>query len=151
MSIVVVIVLVAGWALWRERSRMSGLEQWMTGRGFTRRFPVPTEGPEPATRLVARMSTYRARNWGLVLQGAIDGVPVVVGEHESSVPGKREGLWHTMVMWPDATVRELDESPHGGSLVRDDGYCAWRVRGNITAERMEALLAEFATVHRLLP
>jgi hypothetical protein len=219
ISVVVVIVLVAGFALWRERSRMAGLEQWMTNRGFTRRFPVPPDGPEPATRLVAHMSTYRARIWGLVLEGDIDRVPVIVGEHESSIPGRRQGFWHTMVMWRDAgahgtivlhravgpkvitdtvsalsepvldaardvagleardlsqqtrtpggwtvvaepllrdgwlsagKVRQLDDAPHGGSLVRDDGWCAWRVRGNVTVERMEALRAEFAAVRRLL-
>jgi hypothetical protein len=86
VSIVVVVVLVLAVALGRERWRVSRIEGWARNKGFSRQFPVPDGGPQPAGAMVAQLAVHGARLWGLVLDGTIDGVPVTIAEHESSEP-----------------------------------------------------------------
>jgi hypothetical protein len=100
IPIVVVLAIVVIVAVLRERSRGDGIEKWAKDRGLTRRFPVPPEGPSSAGDLVARLTTHGARIWGMVLEGPLDGAAVTIAEHESSEPGQKSGVWHTIAMWP---------------------------------------------------
>ena len=215
----VVLIAIFGFFLFREGRRASAVEKWIATRGFSRLFPVPPEGPQPAANLVARLNTHGARRWGLVLEGVQDGAPVMIAEHESSTSVNSAAAWFTIVTWPlegatgrisihrgtgsrvlahaaqaignavreplydalglpaerrgshvetpggwtvssDPGVRdgwltpqkmlELDSWPHGGSFVREDGYCAWRTQGMITVTSLEKLPAQFAAARRLL-
>jgi hypothetical protein len=102
ISVVVVIVIVMAVALMRERWRVSGIESLAKSKGLTPLFPVPAGGPQPAARLVALLTIHGGRLWGSVLTGTIDGVPVTIAEHESSEPGRKTGVWSTVVTWPVA-------------------------------------------------
>lgn len=97
---VILLVVILGFFLLREGRRASAVEKWIVSRGFSRRFPVPPEGPQPAANLVARLSTHGARRWGIVLEGTHDGVPVTVAEHESSTSVNSPPAWFTIVTWP---------------------------------------------------
>lgn len=215
----VLLVVLAGLALWRESVRVTAVETWVGAHGFTRVFPVPPEGVQPARRLVAALAAHGARRWGMVLEGRLGAASVSVAEHESSVTGRQSGVWHTIALWPSAAtggrlaidrgtgsatigaaaqalgnvVREpliealgvpidpplpfvrtqggwvvsgepserdrwltpdrmrlLDQWPHGGSFVREDGYAAWRVEGRLTPGYLDRLATEFETLRRLL-
>lgn len=102
ISVVVVLAIVIAVGLLRERRRVSGIEALAKARGLARLFPLPAGGPQPAGSLVSQVTTHGARIWGMVLTGTVDGVPVTIAEHESSEPGKKSGVWATVVTWPVA-------------------------------------------------
>jgi len=113
VAVVLLLVIVLAAGLLRERWRVSRIEGWARASGFTRRFPVPPEGPQPAAVMVSRLSVHGARIWGLLLDGTIDGAAVTIAEHESSEPAKKTGVWHTIVTWPIADA--------GGSIFMQRG------------------------------
>jgi len=47
-------------------------------------------------------------------------------------------------------IRELDAWPHGGAFVREDGFGAWRMKGTISAGRLEQLVKQLPAARRLL-
>jgi len=47
-------------------------------------------------------------------------------------------------------MRELDAWPHGGAFVREDGFGAWRVKGAISAGRLEHLVEQLPAARRLM-
>jgi len=47
-------------------------------------------------------------------------------------------------------IRELDAWPHGGAFVREDGFGAWRMKGTISAGRLEQLGKQLPAARRLL-
>ena len=100
IAIVVLLVAVAAVAMMRERWRLRAIDQWAGARGLMRRFPVPADGPQPAAALVRHLTIHGARLWGTILEGTLDGVAVTIAEHESSVPGRKTGHWHTIMTWP---------------------------------------------------
>lgn len=100
LVVIIVLVIVAVIAILRERNRVGAVEQWASANGLQRVFPVPAAGPEPAATLVRAMTIHGGRTWGTVLEGTLDGVTITIAEHESSVPGRKTGIWHTVISWP---------------------------------------------------
>ena len=47
-------------------------------------------------------------------------------------------------------MREPDAWPHGGAFVREDGFGAWRVKGTISAGRLEQLVMQLPAARHLL-
>jgi len=47
-------------------------------------------------------------------------------------------------------MRELDAWPHGGAFVREEGFGAWRVKGAISAGRLEQLVEQLPAAQRLM-
>jgi hypothetical protein len=47
-------------------------------------------------------------------------------------------------------MSELDAWPHGGAFVREDGFGAWRVKGTISAGRLEQLVMQLPAARHLL-
>jgi hypothetical protein len=47
-------------------------------------------------------------------------------------------------------TRALEAWPHGGALLRDSGYCAWRVPGLLTPAQLETVLGQVPLLRRLL-
>ncbi|MBK9243190.1 MAG: hypothetical protein IPL75_23660 [Acidobacteria bacterium] len=47
-------------------------------------------------------------------------------------------------------IRALEAWPHGGVLVRDAGYAAWRLPGALWAGRLEQLLTQIPEARRLM-
>lgn len=121
VSIVVLLALVIAVGLLRERWRVSRIEGWARDKGFSRQFPVPAGGPQPAGAMVKQLAVHGARIWGMVLDGTIDGVPVTIAEHESSEPARQSGIWCTIVTWPvaGATGRIVMQRGTGSRLVAD--------------------------------
>jgi len=58
---------------------------------------------------------------------------------------------HVRDAWltPERT-RALEAWPHGGVLVRDAGYAAWRMPGTLSAGRLEQLLTQIPEARRLM-
>lgn len=157
LPIVLVIALVLGAGLLRERWRISGLERLCRARGFTWHSPfVPGEQP-PVAALAAHFYPRGARLWGAGIEATVDGLAVTMAEHEASPLGAKTGHWFTLVAWPvpkasstapDATVRTVDDWPHGGTLVRNGGYGVWKMDGTLTPSRVEAILGNLAAARR---
>jgi hypothetical protein len=220
IGIVVIVVLMLAAGLLRERWRVLRVERWARGRGFVVCSPAPAGGPQPAAKLASHLTVHGARLWGLVMEGSLDGVTIIIAEHESSELGRKTGVWSTIVTWPipsavgrvvmrrgsgpkslaaaanaivgavsepikDALgirgdndeaqridtsggwavygepavrdlwltpekIQELDAWPHGGAFVREDGFGAWRVKGTISAGRLEQLVKQLPAARRLL-
>lgn len=47
-------------------------------------------------------------------------------------------------------IRALEAWPHGGVLVRDAGYAAWRLPGTLSAGRLGLLLKQIPDARRLM-
>lgn len=98
IAIVVVGVLAAG--LLRERWRLNGLSKWCRQRGFVLHAPFEPGAQPPMASLVGRCNAHGARRWGAGVSGTVDGVALTCSEHETTEPGRKAGLWHTIVAWP---------------------------------------------------
>jgi hypothetical protein len=101
LSVVLLVALVLGALVARERLRMGALEKWAKAHGFRVRSPYVPEGSSPASGLAARFTARGARRWGAAVEGAIDGVPVTLAEFETTWAGARETRkWKTLAFWP---------------------------------------------------
>jgi len=154
----VVGVLVVG--LVRERKRMRGLEGWAKSRGLQLHSPfIPGDSP-PMAALAERLGGRPARRWGAGLTGRVDGLDVVIAEHETTPSGgdasgsmNTIGIWRVAIAWPvrassSTPVEPPDPWPHGGELAQEGGWAAWRLRGNLTQATVESLLAYLPEARR---
>lgn len=152
--LVIALVLVAGMA--RERWRISGIERLARARGLAVRSPFQAKEPQPVEALVKRFDPDFTGRWGLGVEGEIDGAQLTIAEHEIPKTGRgNPDRWYTLVWWhvADATAaatRATAPWPHGGDLLRDSGFGAWRLPGLITPGRLETVLEHFPAARRRL-
>jgi hypothetical protein len=157
--LIVLAVLVAG--LLRERWRMGAMATWARRRGFALRSPfVPGPSP-PMAALAARLEGREVRRWGAGVEGDLNGIRLMVAEHETAPTGvnasgnlKTVGIWRVMAAWPVSGGRQPDAAalaawPHGGELARDGDWAAWRLRGNLTPDLVEGMLSHLDEARRL--
>lgn len=157
--IIIVIVGVLAAGMLRERWRLRVMARVVKQRGFVLHSPfAPGERPPMAT-LAERLEKRPATRWGAGLTGEVNGLEFAIAEHEVPARGidatgsrNTTGLWHVMVAWPvdSRGVRTTlsDFWPHGGQLVCDGGWAAWRLRGNLTPAKLELLLAHLPEARR---
>ena len=105
VSIVVVIAVAIAAMLMKERLRVSGLEKWARGRGFTLRTPFTPDEGSPAWGLAGRFTARGAKRWGAALEGSVEGVGVTLAEFETTWAGARQTrVWQTLAVWPMAAT-----------------------------------------------
>lgn len=159
LLIVALIVGVLAAGMLRERWRLRGMEGLARRRGWVMHSPfAPGEQP-PMARLAERLEGRAARRWGGGLTGTVDGLEMAIAEHETAPSGidatgspNTTGIWRVMVAWrvrPDEATTIPDAPwPHGGEIVRDGEWAAWRVRGNLTEATAEWLLSHLSEARR---
>lgn len=167
---VMVVLLIAGVlaaGMFRERWRITGMERWARRRGFLLRSPFVPDGRAPMAALAAGLEGRDARMWGVGLEGALDGVPVTVAEHETAASGgdasgsmNTIGVWRVLVAWPlspggeaaaasDVTRLNAPGWAHGGELGTDGAWAAWRMRGTLTPALLDEIAAHLPAARRL--
>jgi hypothetical protein len=100
IAVPLLLVAVLTVAIVRERWRVRGIEAGALALGWSGRSSSSTNDVQPAASLVARMTLHGAQRWGMILDGTVDGVSATIAEHESSEPGRKQAVWHTVVTWP---------------------------------------------------
>ncbi len=135
VSVILLIVLVAGVALLRETWRLRDVTAYIDSAGFARLPGTDTAWQATAAPLVTLMHPSGARIWGLALAGALDDVPVTIAEHESSRGISQDSRWFTIVVWPLRT--------------RADGAVVLTEASNATVAAVTSTLTTLGTGVRL--
>ncbi|NUQ36442.1 MAG: hypothetical protein HUU23_01335 [Caldilineales bacterium] len=157
--IVAAIVGVLAAGMLRERWRLRGMEDFARQHGFVLHSPfTPGERP-PLAALAERLEGRPPTRWGAGITGVVDGIEIAIAEHETPARGADAtgsphtiGIWRVMAAWPlrsaGVSADPGDPWPHGGQLVCDGEWAAWRLRGNLTQANVETLLAHLPAARR---
>lgn len=140
---VLVIVGILAVALLRGNLDMKDLKGIAAQRGFVLHSPfVP--GDRPPMRLLAeRIGSQPNPRWGAVLTGAVDGTEIAIGEHEVQGRIGTPAVWYVLLAWRIAAAAQPNNAtpwPHGGQLIREGDWAAWRLPGNLTKVNVELML-----------
>jgi len=157
--IVAAIVGVLSAGMVRERRRLRGMEAFAKPHGFVLHSPFTSGERPPMAALAERIEGRAATRWGAGITGTVDGIEIAIAEHETPARGVDAtgsphtiGVWYVMVAWPvRAAGAGTDPGipwPHGGQLVRDGEWAAWRLHGNLTQANVETLLAHLPAARR---
>ena len=149
---VLVIVGLLAVALLRENLRMNELKGVAAQRGFLLHSPfVP--GDRPPMRLLAeRAGAQPNPRWAAGLTGVVDGVEIAIAEHEVLGRIGTPGAWHVLMAWTERAPQPNNATPwpHGGELIREGDWAAWRLPGKLTKANVDTLLAHLPEARRRL-
>jgi len=91
------------------------------------------------------------------VRGPIKDALGIRGDNDEAQPTDTPGGWAVYgepavrdLWFTPEKIQELDAWPHGGAFVREDGFGAWRVKGTISAGRLEQLVEQLPVARRLL-
>jgi hypothetical protein len=140
---VLVIVGLLAVALLRESLRMTELKGVAAQRGFLLHSPfVP--GERPPMRLLAERAGAQANpRWAAGLTGVVDGTEITIAEHEVLGGIGKPGAWHVLLAWRIVAAPQPSNAnpwPHGGELIREGDWAAWRLPGKLTKANIELML-----------
>ena len=139
----IVIVVLLAVALLRENLRMNDLKGVAAQRGFVLHSPfVPGERP-PMRLLAERAGAQPNPRWAAGLTGVVDGTEITIAEHEVLGRIGTPAAWHVLMAWKAAAPKPNNATPwpHGGQLIREGAWAAWRLPGNLTKANVDTLLA----------
>lgn len=152
LSIGLLLALLAG-CLALQRLRLRALEAEARRQGLAMRLPFVPEATMPLDALALQLDHQRRGSsglwtprWGVALIGEVAGQPVLIADHQVPAASASDSrrFWHTLLVW------RADRAPGagpdgkgwaaGGELGWHDGWAAWRLGGELTAERLRLLM-----------
>jgi hypothetical protein len=139
---VLVIVGLLAVALLRENFRMNDMKGIAAQRGFVLHSPfVPGERP-PMRLLAERVGAQPNPRWAAGLTGLVDGTEIALGEHEVQGRIGTPAVWYVLMAWQAGAAQPNNATPwpHGGQLIREGDWAAWRLPGNLTKANVELML-----------
>jgi hypothetical protein len=144
---VLVIVGLLAVALLRENFRMNDMKGIAAQRGFVLHSPfVPGERP-PMRLLAERAGAQPNPRWAAGLTGLVDGTEITIAEHEVLGRIGTPGAWHVLLAWRIVAAPQPNNAnpwPHGGQLIREGDWAAWRLPGNLTKANVELMLTHLS-------
>ena len=137
-------------ALLLENLRMNDLKGVAAQRGFVLHSPfVPGERP-PMRLLAERAGAPPNPRWAAGLTGVVDGTEITIADHEVLGGIGTPAAWHVLMAWKAAAPQHNNATPwpHGGQLILEGAWAAWRLPGNLTKANVETLLTHLPEARR---
>ncbi|MEN9631303.1 MAG: hypothetical protein RJA10_4531 [Pseudomonadota bacterium] len=149
---VAVLLLLAAFLI-RARVKLRALEDETRRRGLVMHLPFTTDPSSPLDALAVELDLqdrgsnglWRPR-WGVGLTGVFEGRELLLADHEVPDGSASSTLTvsHSMLVWqlPPGTrgATAAAQWPHGGVIGHHGGWAAWRLRGELDAQRLGLLL-----------
>lgn len=148
LTIGLVLALLAG-CLVLQRLRLRALEAEARRNGLAMQLPFVPEPAMPLDELALQLDHQRRGStglwtprWGVALSGRVAGRPVLIADHQvpAASASDTRRFWHTLLVWRADRAPDGNGWPAGGELGWMDGWAAWRLRGELTADQLRLLL-----------